>query len=320
MDQGKRKKEKGKCKKKNGKRTWAKVFGFSLFAFYFLLCTSVLADPVKDKLDQLEQTIRNMQTDSVARNEKVASALGTIDQLRQDFDSIKGSIEANSHLIKMAQSDNDRLRRDMTDRLAAIEERLQIYDMQISKAVGSISPKSSNETDSYQKGLDQIRASEFLSAVASFRAFLKAYPKSELSPNAQYWIGECYFAMKDYQKAIKEFQLVVDRYPRSDKALAAGLKQGFSFAELGMNEEAKMFLNKVIREKPGSDEAVRAKEKMDRIDKKLAAPVPQAAPAATEQPLDSHSDIPLAPGVARQPKPEPKGAVQPAAKSQTKRD
>lgn len=264
------------------------------------------ADPAIDllntRLNAVERSIQAMQNDSVARNEKVASALSNMDQIKQDHQSVVGSIDGNSHQIKMLQDELNRLKRDIADRMSAIEERLQIYDMQISKAVAKIAPQFVNESDNYQKGLDLVHNGEFLSAVASFRAFLKSYPRSELSDNAQYWIAECYYAMKDYTKAIKEFQLVVDRYPRSDKVAGAILKQGFSFAELGMPEEAKVFLNKVIKDHPGSEEALHAKEKLDKLEKKAAQEtIPSTMVNPAGAPVeDAHSSIPLAPGIKRE--------------------
>ncbi len=269
-----------------------------------MLCVSAMADPVKDKLDQLENSIKQMQADSVSRNEKVAAALSTVEQIKQDFASIKGTIEANGHMIQQMQTENDRLRRDMSDRLLAIEERLQIYDVQVSKAVNKVLPQGSNEAESYQKGLDLVHNGDFLTAVSSFRSFLKAYPKSEMASNAQYWIGECYYAMKDYQKSIKEFQAVVDKYPRSDKVWGAQLKQGYCFAELGMADDAKMFLNKVIKDKPNSDEALRAKERLERLEKK-EAPAEGGDLAAPRSGGDAYN-YPLAPGVEKQKTEAPK--------------
>lgn len=293
---------------------------------FFVLLLSLLfitpiyaqkADPAVDKLNTrltaLEKTIHAMQNDSVARNEKVASALSGMDQIKQDYQSVVGSIDGNSHQIKMLQDEINRLKRDIADRLSAIEERLQIYDMQISKAISKIAPQSVNESDNYQKGLDQVHSSEFLSAVASFRSFLKSYPNSELSDNAQYWIAECYYVMKDYAKAIKEFQLVADKYPKSEKIPGAILKQGFSFAELGMTEESKAFLNKVTKDYPGSEEAVNAKEKLNKLEKKTAQ---EAIPSAMADPsgaptVDAHSSIPLAPGIKRELQQQKTPAVEP---------
>ena len=278
-------------------KLWAFLVVFILLS-YPLFARPV--DPVAEKLGSLEKTVQTMQNDSVARNEKVASAISGMDQIKQEYRSVVGSIDGNAHQVRMLQDELNRLKRDITDRLSAIEERLQIYDMQISRAVAKISPKDMSETDNYQKGLDHVQNGEFLSGVASFKAFLKSYPKSELSDNAQYWIAECYYAMKDHAKAIKEFQLVVDKYPRSDKVSGAILKQGFSFAELGMPEEAKAFLTKVIKDYPSSQEAVYAREKIDKIDKKSADAAITSSIINSTPPEDAHSAVPMAPGLKRE--------------------
>lgn len=258
------------------------------------------ADPISDKLTALEKTVTSMQTDSIARNTSVASALSTIEQLKQDNLTIQGNLEADAHIIKQQQDEIARLRRDMEDRIASLEDKLEIYDQQISKAVAKVLPAAANEAESYQKALALVHQSDFMSAIASFRAYLKVNPKSELSDNAQYWIAECYYALKDYQKAIKEFQVIVDKYPRSDKTAGAILKQGYSFAELDMPEEAKTFLSLVIKSYPNTGEAIKAKEKIDRLDQKSAAATTPVSTMSNAPLLDSTSNIPLAPGLKDQ--------------------
>lgn len=263
-----------------------------------LLAAPVFADPVSDRLTALETIVQSLQTDSVSRNEKVASALSIIEQIKLDYQEIMGTLEADDHVLKQQQAEIFRLKRDMEDRLAALEERLQIYDQQITKAVAKVLPQLANETENYQKGLDFVQGNDFLTAVSAFRTFVKAYPKSELADNAQYWIGECYYALKDFSKGIKEFQTLVEKYPKSDKAGPSILKQGLSFAELGMAEEAKTFLNKVIKDFPGSDEAVRAREKLDKLEQKSQSQQPDLLTAPVPLP---DLTIPLAPGVKYQP-------------------
>lgn len=248
-----------------------------------------------------------MNADSVARNEKVASSLAAIEQIKQEYQAVQGNLDSNNHLIQQQQSEIARLKNDIYDRMASIEDRLTIYDIQITKAVAKVLPQAANETESYQKGLDLVKNSDFLSAVGAFKAFVKAYPKSELADKAQYWIGECYFALKDYPKSIKEFQVLIDKYAKSDKTPTAMLKQGYAFAELGLVDDAKMFLNKVVKDYPSSDEAIRAKEKIERLNQKTIAPTTPTQGGGptteTKKPpvTDATSNIPLAPGVKQQP-------------------
>lgn len=249
-----------------------------------LLSTPLYGDDVKGRLENLENLIQSMQTDSAERNTKAAEALEAVERIKTDFQLFQGTLEANAHLIKEQQGEILRIKRDLNDRISALEERLEIYDQQVTKAVAKVSPKLASETEGYEKGLKLVRDTDYLSAVAAFRNFLKAYPKGELADNAQFWIGECYFALRDYNKAIKEFQTLVNRYPKSDKVPEAILKQGQSFAEMGLAEEAKLFLNKVTKEYPNGLAADQAREELGKLEKAALKP---AQPDL----------IPLAPGV-----------------------
>ncbi len=275
-----------------------KVINFMLI-FLFVAQATALADSTKDKLNSLENMIKEMRDSSIERNEKVASALSTIEQIKLDYQAIQGAIEANNHMANETQAEMHRLRTDIGARISAIEERMEIYDDQIMKAVAKVLPKAVDEIEAYKNGLDMVQDGDFLSAVSSFRKFLKTYPSSNFADNAQFWVGECYYALRDYPKAIKEFQVVSDKYSKSNKIAASVLKQGLAFSEMGMADETKPFLKKVIKNYPGSDESIHAQEKLDRLDNKEALAKKEAQPAGAAN--DSNSDIPLAPGVKVQP-------------------
>ncbi len=50
------------------------------------------------------------------------------------------------------------------------------------------------------------------------------YPKSEEAPIAQFQLGLCYLKLKNIEKAIEEFQKVIDNYPDSPYAEQARFK------------------------------------------------------------------------------------------------
>lgn len=60
----------------------------------------------------------------------------------------------------------------------------------------------------------------------AFESFLKQYPDTEFSDNAQFWIGECYYFEKKYEKAIVEYEKVVKSFPDGNRVPHALLKQG----------------------------------------------------------------------------------------------
>jgi len=109
--------------------------------------------------------------------------------------------------------------------------------------------------------LDLTRGNYSL-AVMGFREFLKRAPASELADNAQYWVGEAFYAQRDFDQAVQEFLKVKEGYPRGDKLPAALLKVGYSFIQLGDRASARRYLKQVTDQFPNSDEAGLAKSKL----------------------------------------------------------
>ena len=90
----------------------------------------------------------------------------------------------------------------------------------------------------YDAGYNYLMASDYASAEATFRSFLRNHPQDPLSGNAQYWLGETFFARGDYRKAAHEFLKGYKTYKTSAKAPDNLLKLGMSLQRLGQSEAA----------------------------------------------------------------------------------
>ena len=102
-------------------------------------------------------------------------------------------------------------------------------------------------------------------AVQGFEDYLASYPSTDLSDNAQYWIGESHFAQKKYAEAIADFEKLLKQWPASDKAAAALLKKGYAMLELGQKPEGVVQLQYVVHEFPTSEEARLARARLKSI-------------------------------------------------------
>jgi tol-pal system protein YbgF len=102
-------------------------------------------------------------------------------------------------------------------------------------------------------------------AIQGFQEYLQSYPSTDLSDNAQYWIGESHYAQKKYPDAIADFDRLLKEWPKSDKAPAALLKKGYALLELGQKAEAVVQLQYVIHEHPSSEEARLARARLKTI-------------------------------------------------------
>ena len=133
-------------------------------------------------------------------------------------------------------------------------------------AVAVVTP-SGKESDQqmYQRGAEALDGRRFADARAAWGELLNKHPKSDYADNARYWIGESYYAEKDFASAILEFDKVVRDYPGGDKVAAALLKQGLAFLEIGEKEGGVATLQDVVKKYPKSEEAKKAKERLQKL-------------------------------------------------------
>lgn len=117
----------------------------------------------------------------------------------------------------------------------------------------------------YQKGVEAFDAKRYKDARETFGQVITKFPRSEFSDNARYWIGESYYAEKDFASAALEFEKVVKDYPNGDKVPAAMLKEGYAFLELGEKDGGAETLRELTKKYPKSEEAKKAKEKLSKL-------------------------------------------------------
>ena len=67
-----------------------------------------------------------------------------------------------------------------------------------------------------QVGLDLYEIKEYKKAIQEFQKLLKTYPRARQAPDAQFTIGKCYEDQGELYRAFKEYQVVVDKYPFSE--------------------------------------------------------------------------------------------------------
>jgi len=118
-------------------------------------------------------------------------------------------------------------------------------------------PKAGNAEQEYAAALATFRAREHGQAVLDFIDFLAKYPKHSLAGNAQYWIGEAYWAQRDYRQALVEFDKVFEHGPA--KAPDAMLKVGLCHLRLSDVPRAQQAWQRVVNEYPKSESAAMAR-------------------------------------------------------------
>jgi len=115
----------------------------------------------------------------------------------------------------------------------------------------------------YRAAVELVKAGSYADALAALRAFVQHYPRHDYADNAQYWIGEVFYAQKDYVRALAEFRKVVEVYPRGNKVPDALLKVGYCYQAMGQGEKAHAVLEQVVSLYPRSEPAALAARRLE---------------------------------------------------------
>lgn len=144
-------------------------------------------------------------------------------------------------------------------------------------AVAAVAPVEPGvENRAYEAAQGQRRIGNYQGSIVAFQNFISQYPKSNLAPRAQYWIGDSYFNLRDYKLAIANQQTLIKNYPDSPSVPDAMLNIASSQIEMGELNAGGKTLEELVAKYPVSEAADKARRRLAT----LRAPAPASAPAA----------------------------------------
>jgi tol-pal system protein YbgF len=141
----------------------------------------------------------------------------------------------------------------------------ETFRQDVSEAQAAAATEDVPERGEYTAALDLVAAGQCPRAIQALNGFAAKHKESPLADDALYWAARCHAARRDQNQAISKFYEVVTRYPKGNKAAAALWAQGNLFIDIGNTPDARIVLGKLIREHPGSEEAARAREKLNEL-------------------------------------------------------
>ncbi len=117
----------------------------------------------------------------------------------------------------------------------------------------------------YRKAYGELQANQIEQAASDFRELVRRYPRHDYADNAQYWLGETFYARHDYNSAAPIFQSVVARWPSSNKAPDALLKLAYCLLSLGDGPAGRNVLGQVAEHYPRTEAAHLAQRRLGEL-------------------------------------------------------
>lgn len=209
---------------------------------------------LRTKVDNIARDL-NARVDSKADKTSTLDLINQHEQTMQEINRLRGQLEVLGNELAMAQKRQKDFYTDLDARLRKLEPQQVTIDGQ-QAAVGA------SEQSSYEAALAVFKSGDYKAAATSLDAFVKRYPDSAYAANAQYWLGNSYYAQRDCKSAISAQQMVVKNYADSPKAPDAMLNIASCYTELKDKPNATKTLNALISRYPESSAAQAAKERL----------------------------------------------------------
>ena len=158
---------------------------------------------------------------------------------------------------------------------------------QAAQSTQSAQPAATNEAPPmpaetmYNAARQDYVSGKYDLAAPGFADYLKYYGNTGFAPNAQFYIAMIHFVQGNYETAVKEFDMVLEKYPDNNKTADSMLYKGRALVKMpGHKTEGGNEFMEVIRRFPKTDTAVQACDERKKLGLNCGAPAaPARAPA-----------------------------------------
>lgn len=213
---------------------------------------AVLQKLVEQLTDQVNILKRSVEDVKGSNQQTQAAVSARVESVSGQFSAVNSSLDlVLDRIAKLSQQ------------LAETKAKVEVLDTPPASpgAPPRTGPPSAEEL--YNAAFGDLNKGSYDLARQGFGEYLKNYPDTELSDNAQYWIGESHYIQRKFNEAIQGFDKVLTNYPKGDKAAAAALKKGYSLLEIKNNDAGIRELRQLIQKYPNSDSAQLAKDRLN---------------------------------------------------------
>jgi tol-pal system protein YbgF len=220
---------------------------------------------------------------TTATRESLAELLLQIEALNAEVRQLRGLVEVQAHELERMKARDRDLNADFDRRLREIERRAAVapgtaeaeiagHGAATAGTIAATRPAgtaggaiSAEEQQAYDAAFRLMKQGQYERAAKAFRDYIARYPRGPLTDNAQYWLGEANYVVRNFKGALDEFNKVLTDFPGSPKAPDALLKVGYAHIELGNAAKGRDALSQVVARYPGTPAAKSAQDRLAKL-------------------------------------------------------
>lgn len=183
-----------------------------------------------------------------------ADTYNRIADLEEQVRFYNGRIEVLENKLATAHNESEQLRRNSVETVQSQNQKIAIFQEALGRMEQNMAALQAEVGSVRAQGLAEQSRKEVQQKEAQKNADKNPFDS-----------GEGYYEKKDYKAAILEYEKYRTKSPKGKNVAAATYKMGVSFQELGMKDEAKTFYEEVVSKHPKSEEARKAKSRLQKI-------------------------------------------------------
>lgn len=226
----------------------------------------IKTDMLNDKVARLEKDINALQRKVYQSSEMKASNVseestpnnGNLEDLYNRVSSQDAVIKDLTSKMEQLEFQQKQLDERLTKLNADIDVRFNLLQQE-KKTTAPVNGAEKKEAaqSAYDNAYNIMKKGDYKKAEEAFTLFMKDYPKSNLVGNANYWLGETYYARGLYEQAVGIFADGFTKYKKNSKAADNLLKLGLTMNKLNKKTEACTAFKSLASEFPKADKKLK---------------------------------------------------------------
>jgi tol-pal system protein YbgF len=214
--------------------------------------------PLEEHIAKLAEHVVKLEDGIKQQTRSMLDLLGQIEALNGEIRKLRGQNEELSHGLQSAEKREKDFYVDLDTRLRHFEPTEATAQAEAAPPPNSDDPALENRAFEAAYGL--YKGGSYENAALAFQGFIKKFPDSVHAPNANYWLANAQFALKNYNSALLSYQNLLKLFPNTARAAEILLNIAGCQQELKQTVAEQKTLKLLIAKYPASEAAEKAKK------------------------------------------------------------
>jgi tol-pal system protein YbgF len=230
-------------------------------------------DEARKQIQQTDARVLKLEDAVKQQTKSMLDLQSQIDALNTLIRNLRGQNEEISHGLQDAEKRQKDFYVDLDTRVRHFESAEEAAKEAAAAAAAAaakvpVAPVSTDPSDpipedrAFEAAYALYKSGSNANAAKAFQDFIRKYPDSVRVPDANYWLGNAQYAMKDYKGALATYESFIK--DSADSPKVPDVLYGIARCQQGLKQPiaARKTLKKIVAKYPSSEAAAKAKKQL----------------------------------------------------------